>query len=230
MKWTAEYVDMIEKADIKIDDKYVLWVKNHGKVGSRALETLTQAVSKKVRKPVTYLAVWQKIFRLRNRKSQKKAKQDTPERHVEQDTRKLSQMHSRPPSPEMPTLSHRLLQGKRSRSPTPPPPQQQQMPLPSIQVLPQPPPPQASAEDDNGISQYEKDRLATIARNNAIMSALGIGMPSATLPVVKRPYNKKPKVRKADRGCPRASERNCGLRVDYTEVPENFDDGDKSRK
>lgn len=296
MKWTAEYVDMIKKADIKIHDKHVLSVDRHGKVGSRALEKLRQAVSDKAHVDVTCLAVWQKIKRLRKRKSQKKAKQDTPEKHVQEDIPEPGRLHSRLPSPEMPTLRFKM---QRERSPTPPmtstaailaqapppqppplaqkpmrlwvpsppasvssenyppalalpartaipmfvkglparavnkhlmgtswdyfpPPPPPQMPQASIQVLPEPPPPQASAEDE--ISQYEKNRLATIARNNAMMFALGIGIPSATLPVVKRSYNKKPKVPKAERGRPRTSERTCGRVVDYTEVAENFDD------
>lgn len=120
MKWTAEYVNMIKKADIKIHDKHVLSVDRHGKVGSRALEQLRQILSDKARVDVTCLAVWQKIKRLRKRKSQKKAKQHTPEKHVQQDTPEPGRLHSRSPSPEMPTFLYRLLQNKRSRSPTPP--------------------------------------------------------------------------------------------------------------
>ena len=239
MKWTQQYVAMIKKADIRIDGKYVLSVDSHGQVGSRALEILRQAVSRKACVPVTCLAVWQKIFRLRKRKSGKKAKQDTPEKHVEQDTREPCRLHSRSSSPEMPTLLRRLLPDKRSRSPTPPLPRSSTPPLPRSLTPPPPSPPprsftpplpQASAEDDNELSQYEKNRLATIARNNAMMSALGIGMPSATTAVVKRTYNKKPKNPETVHQSPRISERTCGRKVDYTEIADDFDDGDKSRK
>jgi hypothetical protein len=105
------------------------------------------------------------------------------------------------------------------RAPTPPP--------PSIQLWPPQPPPQASTEspeDEKGLSQYEKNRLAKIASNNAMMEALGIFKPKAAAPS-KRTYNKRPKDPDAEPAPRRPkSARTAGVVVNYTDVDENYVD------
>lgn len=119
-----------------------------------------------------------------------------------------------------PAVNHGI--SNRSWADRPPPP-------PAIQLPPLPSPQEASAEasakDNSGLSQYEKDRLARIESNKELMRALGIFQPtsatesaanSAAKP--RRPYNKIPKGRPAQR---HKSERTTGKVVNYKDPHEN---------
>lgn len=78
MQWKVECEDMVKKADIIIDGRYVLYLIGSGKerVGSDALKTLTQEVgAKSGNTGLTCCSVWQKCSRLR--KIREKLEQDT---------------------------------------------------------------------------------------------------------------------------------------------------------
>ena len=98
------------------------------------------------------------------------------------------------------------------------------LPLPPLPPLPssQKRSAEASAKDNSGLSQYEKDRLARIESNKELMRALGIFDPttateSAANSAVKprRPHTKIPKGRPAER---QKSERTEGKVVNYKEL------------
>ena len=70
MKWKASYVDMIEKADILIDGKRVLWSKADGANVSDALKELTHALYAKFGVKCTPVAVIHRCRIIRKQKMQ----------------------------------------------------------------------------------------------------------------------------------------------------------------
>lgn len=201
---------MVIAADIVVNRQRVIYPigrHDNGTLrGSPALKALVEALRVESHFDVSVLAVWQQCRTLRNRKSKRLERETDNTASPEQ-----------PASPEMPSL---LLQKKlRSPSPempAPAPPQQEEEQLSEAGVQE---PLDEEEKDEEGMSKYERDRLARIASNKALMFACGIMSFTNTAEkkdVVKKKSKEKEKVEVAPS---RFSER-PKPKCTYTEIDE----------